>query len=108
MKLPVAVMMEHRNRIEAGKLLEFGPTYARVRTKGRLRRGDTVVITVSVPETTNEKTQALFRLQSSVRGWTAAEEMEGAYLLDFEVEGRNLSSATELLVRFRKRGLIDQ
>jgi hypothetical protein len=104
MKLPVAVMMEHRDRIEPGKLVELGPGYARVRTNGRLRRGDSVVITVSVPETTTEKTQALFRLYSSVREWTG----EGAYLLDFEAEGRTLNSATELLVRFRTRGLIDQ
>ncbi len=108
MKLPVAVMMEHRDRIEPGKLIELGPDYACVRVKGRLRRGDAVVITVSVPETTTDKTQALFRLHSSVREWTGVEEMEGAYVLDFEVEGRNLTSATELLVLFRKRGLIDQ
>jgi hypothetical protein len=108
MKLPVAVMMEHRDRIEPGRLVELGPGYARVRTKRRLRRGDSVVITISVPEATTEKTQALFRLHSSVREWTRVEEAEGACLLDFETEGRNLTSATELLVRFRKRGLIDQ
>jgi hypothetical protein len=108
MKLPVAVMMEHRDRVEPGKLVELGPSYARVQTNGRLHRGDAVVITVSVPETTSDKTQALFRLHSSVREWTGVEEMEGAYLLDFELEGRNLTSATELLFRFLKRGLIDQ
>jgi hypothetical protein len=108
MKLPVAVMMEHSDRIEPGKLVELGPGYACVQAKGRLRRGDSVVITVTVPETTIEKTQALFRLHSSVRERTGVEEMEGAYVLDFEVEGRNLTSATELLVLFRKRGLIDQ
>ncbi len=108
MKLPIAVMMEHRDWIEPGKLVELGPSYARVRFRGRLHRGEAVVITVSVPETTNEKTQALFRLHSSVREWTGAGDMEGAYVLDFEAEGRNLTSATELMVLFRKRGLIDQ
>lgn len=108
MKLPITVMMEHRDRVEPGKLVEIGPSYACVRTRGHLRRGDAVVITVSVPETTTEKTQALFRLHSSVREWTDAGEMEGAYRLDFELEGKNLTSATELLVRFLKRGLIDQ
>ncbi len=108
MKLPVIIMMEHRDRIEPGKLVELGPAYACVRATGRLRHGDSVVITVSVPESTTEKTQALFRLHSSVRESTGVEEVEGAYLLDFEDEGRNLIFAKELLVSFRKRGLIDQ
>jgi hypothetical protein len=108
MKWPVAVLMEHEDRIELGKLVELGPAHARVRTTGRWRRGDVVVITVSVPET-SEKTQAMFRLHSSVGQRARAEETaEDAYVLDFETAGTNLPTATELLGQFRTRGLVDQ
>jgi hypothetical protein len=106
--MPVAVLMEQEDRIEMAKLVELGPAHACVRTTGRWRSGDVVVITVSVPETTSEKTQALFRLHSSVRQRTRAEETEDSYVLDFEKAGINLTRATELLGRFRTRGLVDQ
>jgi hypothetical protein len=105
-KWPVAVLMEQEDRVELA-IVELGPAHACVRTTGRWRSGDAVVITVSVPET-SEKTQALFRLHSSVRRRTRAEEREGAYVLDFENAGINLTRATELLGRFRTRGLVDQ
>lgn len=107
MKMPVGIMMEHRHSVQVGKLLEIGPSHARVRTVGRLRRGEPVVITVSVPESTAEKTQALFRLESSVSQWTRGDDAEGAYLLGFETRGMNLESAKELFGHFRTRGLLD-
>ena len=107
-KMPVSVLMEQEDRIEPGKLVELGPDHACVRTTGRWRSGDVVVITVSVPETTSDKTQALFRLHSSVRRRTRAQETEDAYVLDFENAGTNLTTATELLGRFLTRGLVDQ
>jgi hypothetical protein len=108
MKLPVAILMEQEDRIEPGSLVELGPAHACVRTSGRWSSGDSVVITVSVPEAASDKTQALFRLQSSVGRRTRAEETEEGYLLVFEAAGPNLTSATELLGRFRTRGLLDQ
>ena len=109
MKRPVAVLMEQEDRVELGNLVELGPAHACIRTTGRWRHGDVVVITVSVPETTSEKTQALFRLHSSVGRRTRAEETaEDAYVLDFEAAGTNLTKATELLGWFRTRGLMDQ
>lgn len=88
--------------------MELGPAHACVRTSGRWSSGDSVVITVSVPESASDKTQALFRLQSSVRRRTRAEETEDGYVLDFETAGSNLTCATELLGHFRRRGLLDQ
>jgi hypothetical protein len=107
MRLPIAVLMEHEDRIELGNLVELGPAHACVRTHGRWTSGDSVVITVSVPEAASDKTQALFRLRSSVRARTRSQETDDAYTLDFETGRPNLSSATELLGHFRTRGLLD-
>ncbi|HEY7820721.1 MAG TPA: hypothetical protein VIG29_21020 [Vicinamibacteria bacterium] len=107
-KLPVAILMEHEDRVELGNLVELGPDHACVRTNGRWSSGDTVVITVSVPEAAHDKTQAMLRLRALVRRRTPAGDTEGAYVLDFESAGPNLVSATELLGRFRTRGLLDQ
>ena len=108
MKLPLAILMEQEDRVELGKLVELGPDHACVRTNGRWSSGDSVVITVSVPETAHDKTQAMLRLRALVRRRTPAEETGDAYVLDFENAGPNLTSATELLGRFRTRGLLDQ
>ncbi len=108
MKLPISILMEREDRVELGRLVELGPAHACVRTSGRWSSGDSVVITVSVPESASDKTQALFRLQSSVRRRTRAEETEDGYVLDFETAGSNLTCATELLGHFRRRGLLDQ
>jgi hypothetical protein len=108
MKLPLAILMEHEDRIELGKLVELGPAHARVRTSGRWSSGDSVVITVSVPEAASDKTQALFRLHSSVSRRSLPGETEDGYVLDFETAGSNLTFATELLGHFRRRGLLDQ
>ena len=43
-----------------------------------------------------------------VRSRPPAHETDGAYVLDFQGAGPNLVSATELLGRFRTRGLLDQ
>ena len=108
MKLPVSILMEREDRVELGKLVELGPAQACVRTSGRLRSGDSVVITVSVPEAASDKTQALFRLHSSVSRRSRTEETEDGYVLDFETAGSNLTCATELMGHFRRRGLLDQ
>jgi hypothetical protein len=108
MRLPVSILLEQEDRIELGRLVELGPAHACVRTSGRWSSGDSVVITVSVPEAASDKTQALFRLHSSVRRRTRAEETEDGYVLDFKTVGSNLTCATELLGHFRRRGLLDQ
>jgi hypothetical protein len=107
-KLPVAILMEHEDRVEMANLVELGPDHAYVLTNGRWSSGDAVVITLSVPEAGHDKTQAMLRLRALVRSRPPAHETDGAYVLDFQGAGPNLVSATELLGRFRTRGLLDQ
>lgn len=98
----VPVMMEHDDRIHRAKLVAFGRRGARVTTEGAFPFGGAVALTVSVPETEMEKTQALYRLSTSVE-----KRRRGAkeYLLRFSEA--DLEAADALLSRLHGLGLIE-
>lgn len=102
---PMLVIIEHDRTVGPGQLVGLGLRRARVRTSQRLRNGEPLVLTVSVPETCAEKTQALFRLSSRVR--RRRHDRASDYVLLFSTDEDNLDRASELYARFRARGIVE-
>lgn len=101
---PTMVMIERGRHVRRGQLLQLSRQHARIRTQHRLRDGETLMLTVSVPETRSEKTQAMFRLSSQVR----QKNTDGAqheYDVHFSTDNENLDNAGKLYARFRSRGM---
>ena len=102
---PLVVMIEQGQQIRPGELVELGRRHARIRTRQSFRNGDTLVLTVSVPESRTEKTQAMFRVSTRVR--RKSEDGGHDYVVHFATDNENLDAAGKLYARFHSRGILE-
>ena len=101
---PTVVMIERGSHVRSGQLVELGRQHARIRTQQSLRNGETLVLTVSVNESSSEKTQAMFRLTSQVRR-KSDDASPHDYFVQFSTDNENLDNAKKLYARIRSRGI---